>query len=191
MSEGNNRSGQGSEALAAAQETTLDRLDTTALTIGGEVFHVGELSLDQVIAVARLVSEAVVRMNEQQIKTLREVAARSGKPGAGGGQLSQNQANLTAALALLDRETIASIFGTILDRPQEWVRKNLKLRASIQIVAALLEHNDPEELKGAFFEVGKHLPPSLVSSLRGLASSPPTGSRNAKSGGTRSGGSGR
>lgn len=191
MSEGINRSDrQGSVALAAAQETPMDRLDSTAVPIAGEVFHVGELSLDQVIAIARLLGEATVRMTEKEKAVLQEIASRTRGPQADG-KLDQLHANVVAFMEVLDRKTIAAVFGALLDREEEWVRRNLKLRATLQVVGAVLEHNDPEELKAAFFEVKKHLPPSLTSWLRGLPSSPPTVSRKGKSGGTRSAGSRR
>lgn len=191
MSEGNNRSGRrGSTALADAQETTLDRLETTPIEIGGEVVHVGELSLDQVIVVARLLGEATVRMGEKQRAALREVAARTAKGSKAEGQVTQMHANLVAFLELLDRTTVFAAFGAILERDEEWVRKHLKLKATLKVVAALLKHNDLEELRAAFFEVQTRFGPSLGTWLRSSLSSPPTGSANARSAATPSAGSG-
>lgn len=177
MGEGINRP-QGSAELASAQDTPMDLLDTTPVEIGEETFHVGELSLDQVIAIARLVAEATLAMDTSQRNALKRAA---GAP----------DANLAGTLQLLDPATIHRLFGIVLDRDGEWIRQHLKLKASLKVIAAIVRHNDPEELKSTFLEATRPFANSLGSWLRGLQLSQPTASPNAKRAGTGRAGSRR
>lgn len=181
MAEGTNRQRQrrqarrGSADLAAASETPVDRLDATPIDIGGRVFWVGELGIDESVAIAQIVGAAAVRMNKVQRAELATIAGKTQTA-----DLQQQTANLLAILQVFDGPTVRRLFGALLDVDEQWVKANVKLRHMLRIVAALLKHNDLDELRGPFSDLTTSFERSVARYLESSQSSPSTGSPNGK-----------
>lgn len=172
----NRRRRRGSPDLAATRQTPLDRLDATPVSIGDRVFHIGELGIDESVAIARLVGEAAVRMSAVQRAELKTIVGKTDSK-----DLQQQTANLLSLLQVFDALTVRKLFGALLDVDEQWVRANVKLRHMLAIAAALLKHNELEDLRGPFSELTTSFEASVGRFLARSPSSPPTASANGKS----------
>jgi hypothetical protein len=141
----------GSRELAAVRETPIDRVPRTTVDVDGRTFELGKVSLNQLTAMAHTVIAAARKMPPEQLKALKEAA---GGP----------QADIEAALSVLQPDTVAAVFGAVLDADADWVKEHVGAVDALNIVDALLEHNDWKELQGAFLRLTRRFasstPPS-------------------------------
>lgn len=141
---------RGSAALAEVRATPLERVKTTAVEIDGEVVQVGKLGLNQLVALARVAGQTVAK--GQQDGDLRQAAERTVEgESAGGSDIS----NITLLLGLLDEPTVCGLVGIIVQRDEEWVGAHVDALALVEILDAVLEHNDWKQLQTAFFRLGR------------------------------------
>lgn len=142
MAQGNNARSKGSADLAEARRTPAERLDATSVEIDGETFWIGKIVLSQLSALARVVAAAASRLDAQQRKELADAAG-------------SDRANIEAAVALLDEDTVSRVFGIMLDRDTDWVRSHVGALDALRVLDAVCERNDWRELQAAFFRLAR------------------------------------
>src|SRR5713101_5201688 len=130
--EGKNRHQAGSAAIAEVTALPVDKLLYTPLVVGAKTgdpqdVHVGALSLNGTLGLAHLLAKAALKMDAAQVAQLKAVTGMKGK---------EDQASIMAALALLDVETVAGVYGCFIDRKTEWCQKNWDLGEFLKVVEA-------------------------------------------------------
>jgi hypothetical protein len=148
--------GHGSEIVDDVRSQTLERLSGTPVRIDCRdgttaTVHVGKLSIDQLVAIGRLADRARQVLTADQIAEAKEAVS-------GATEEAQVEAGFNVLLGLLDAETIAALFGILIDRPAQWCR-NAPLGAvdMLNIVDAVLEHNSWAEVVAAFQRAARRL----------------------------------
>jgi hypothetical protein len=174
--------GHGSEVVAAVRSQTLERLSGTPIRIEcadgtTETVYVGKLSIDQLVAIGRLGDKV------RQVLTADQLAeAKSQITGAMGDAPTEGdteaksaverareeaavEAGFNVLLGLLDAETVAALFGILIDRPAQWCRDApLGAVDLLNIADAVLEHNSWMEVVAAFRRAARRLRASSVPS---------------------------
>lgn len=165
----------GSPALAAVRDTPVEALEGTPLLIGGKTFHVGVISWDQLISIARLVKGVIDKAkNTDEVRPLIDAFRGAGKQAADAARgdagppsdddvkarlvdsgLATLDGWIQALFALLDGPTFAQLWSILLDEDPAWCKANVRPLHVAKIVAAVRDNNDPPELMAAFQEAAR------------------------------------
>lgn len=157
MAQGSNAR-RGSAALAETRDTPMDRLGGTILQVDGEPVHIGKLSLNQILTLARVLAEAVARMGTAKREEVRKVLEKDGEKD----EEARDTRIKTAALLVLDvldEVTVGKVFATVLDREEAWCLQHLGAVDALNILDGVLEHNDWEQIQKAFLAIQARIRP--------------------------------
>jgi hypothetical protein len=143
MGEGNESPTSEAVAVVSAVEP-IEKLIGTYVQVGGQQILVGPLGLGQTLGLAHVVAGASLRMTGEQRGQLASAAGALG---------NKDQANIMAIMALLDQDTIGALYGCFIDRPKDWCIHHFRLTEFLQVIDAVGEWNDPNEIVALFRKV--------------------------------------
>lgn len=151
--------------LEQARAVPLSVLSGTPITIDGRTFHVGKVSLNQLAAIARLALVAMQHMSARQREELQRIAEATGRQTS-----AQSLGNVEALLALLEEDTLQRAVAIVLrcDDP-EWVDQHVGPEDLMDVIDAMVEHNNLEKLVRGFLRLTERL-----RSLQGTTSAKPS-----------------
>lgn len=138
----------GSDDLATVRDTPTERLDATPLTIAGRTVWAGKLGLNQLVAAARLLVAAAAKMTTEERATLVQLSGDAAKGGA-----EEVTAGLASLLMAFDEDVVRRAFGIVLDVEAEWCGKHLGAADVMRVIEGVVEHNEIDEVKAAFFRL--------------------------------------
>jgi hypothetical protein len=182
---------QRSEHIAAVAEQTAERLSGIPVDVvcrDGTVttLHVGKLYLDQLAALTQFsrkvwaafraaggstvlaeMRTAMIRASarngaDAEAKEAEDAAAKATMDAAvekvAGGRV------LEAFLEMLDAQELGTLMGILADCDSGWARRNLHATAIAEVIAAVIEENDPAVIVAAFRRGARALTRSLPGS---------------------------
>ena len=166
MVEGKNRPGKNrtpKDDLAAAAAIPLEQLAAPVVTVDGQACYAGKLSINQIIAAAKLLVETAAKLSEESRKTLRAAATTAAAPGA---SQEDTLGNLALGLAVLDEEVVGRLFSIVVRQPPAWCSEHIGIGDLARIVDSLLDNNEIDTVRAVFFRQSKRFAASLNSTPR-------------------------
>lgn len=175
MARATNRRGESAE-LADIREIPLEQLGGTEVVISDRSFIVGKLGLNHLTALARIVMNAVARMDQDKRRELQGIyeAAKAADEAENEEEkqrlmreagLLTASGNIEVVVALLDADSLTRAAGVLLDVNYEWAKQHVDVLALLDIITALVDNNDIERVVATFLTLLERL-----QSLRALIS---------------------
>jgi hypothetical protein len=154
MSQRNGHTSDGSAPLRDVRSQTLERLAGTVVPVrcrdgSVEEVLVGKLSVDQLVALGHLSDRIRRALSVEQVAQIKTAAEVGGNEAV--------EIGFDLLLAVLDAETIGSLFGLLIDKPTEWCRRELGIVDMVTIFDAVLAENSWSEVAAVFTRARKRL----------------------------------
>lgn len=140
---------KGSAAVAEVAERTMEQLSGRPVVLGADrgdprLVHVGKLSIDQWLAIARLAFKVAMGMGAEERAELAEAS-----------KAKDNNSIAAMLTVLLDKKTILGLIGILGQVEEKWLERNFSMAEVTELLEAVDEQEDLRRVIAPFQRIAE------------------------------------
>jgi hypothetical protein len=140
---------KGSAALAEVAGRTMEQLSGRVVVLGADhqdsrIVHIGKLSIDQWLGIAKLALKVAVKMTEDDRVVLAAAAEKD-----------DSNSIATMVTALLDKESLIAALALLAGVEEKWLEKHFSMAEVADLLDAVDEQEDLRRVIAPFQRIAK------------------------------------